>query len=308
MFKSVRFYRLTGTWPDTEQAVDAALAAARFEPCGPLTEKTSGWEPPSAEPGGAFSRRVAGADLLQLRSQSRLLPAAAVNEALETRLDEYRERMEQEPSRREKRRLKEQTRDDLLPKALLRSERTKGCFLVSERIFAIDAGTPAKAERFLEYLRAPLGSVDTVPLAYNRPVDELLKRIFLGDAPSGIALGRECRMQDPSDNRASVRWVDMDLTDASIRKHVKDGMKLSHLGIEFGGVMSCVLDEHGALGKIRFVGMDASEDAELEEPLARFDAELVLLTGTLRQLLAALEKSLGGIAVADERRHELARA
>jgi recombination associated protein RdgC len=308
MFKSVRFYRLTGTWPDSEQAVSAALAAAGFTPCGPLTEKTSGWEAPSADPTGAFSRRVAGADLLQLRSQSRLLPAAAINEALETRLDEYRERMEQEPSRREKRRIKEQTRDDLLPKALLRSERTKGFFLVSERIFGIDAGTPTKAERFLEYLRAPLGSVDAVPLTYNRSMSELLKRIFLGDAPSGVTLGRECRMQDPSDNRASVRWVDMDLTDASIRKHVKDGMQLSHLGIEFGGVMSCVIDEHGGLGKLRFAGMDAPEDAEIEDPLARFDAEFVLLTGTVRQLLAVLEKALGGITVADERSRELARA
>lgn len=307
MFKNVRFYRLTGAWPDAEQGVADALATAAFEPCGPLTEKTSGWEAPSPDPAGAFCRRVAGADLMQLRSQSRLLPAAAVNEALETRLDEYRERMAEEPSRREKRRLKDRTRDDLLPKALLRSERTKGSLLVPEGIFAVDAGTPAKAERFLEYLRAPLGSVDALPLAFEHSIGKLLERIFLGDPPPGIELGRECRMQDPSDSKASVRWVDMDLTDPSIRKHVKDGMKLSHLGIEYRGIMSCVLDEHGALGKLRFTGLEAHDDAEIDDPLARFDAEFVLLTGTLRELLGVLEKALGGFAAPPRARPELVR-
>lgn len=307
MFKNARFYRLTGTWPDTAEGVAEALAAASFKPCGPLTEKTSGWEPPGPDAGRAFSRRVAGADLLQLRSQSRLLPAAAVNEALESRLDEYRARMEQEPGRREKRRLKEQTRDDLLPKALLRSERTKGFFLVSERVFAIDAGTETKAERFLEHLRAPLGSVDAAPLAFEHSIGKLLERIFMGDAPKGITLGRECRMRDPSDGRASVRWADMDLTDPSIRKHVKDGMKLSHLGIEFHGVMSCVIDERGALGKLRFLGTETNDDAGLDNPFARFDAEFVLLTGALRELLKVLEKALGGFATPSRPTPALAR-
>ena len=135
MFKNVRFYRLTGTWPESEKELADALSAASFKPCGPLTEKVSGWEPPGADPASPFGRRVDGADLLQLRSQSRLLPVAAVNEAVEARIEEFRDRMGQEPSRREKRRLKEQTRDSLLPKTLLRSERTKGFLFLSEKIF-----------------------------------------------------------------------------------------------------------------------------------------------------------------------------
>ena len=282
MFKNVRFYRLTGTWPDSEEELTEALSTAGFRPCGPLTEKISGWEPP-------------GADLLQLRSQSRLLPAAAINEALDERIDEFRDRMGQEPSRREKRRLKEQTRDSLLPKTLLRSERTKGFLFLSEKIFAIDASTPAKAERFLEHLRTPLGKVETTDLNFKSSLSGLLTRIFLGDSPGGINPGRECRMQDVSENRSRVHWVDMDLTDASIRKHVRDGMRLTHLAVVVGSVMSCVIDENGALSKLRLLGIDAKEETEDEDPQARLDAEFVLLTGTLRQLIDVLARSLGGI-------------
>ena len=296
MFKNVRFLRFAGAWPEAEDELHEALSGLRFKPCGPLTERSSGWESPISDPEGVICRRVGGADLLQLRTQSRLLPAAAINEALEVRVDEHRERMDELPSRREKRRLKIETRDNLLPKALLRSDRTRGFFLLSEKLLGIDASSPSKVEHFLEMLRAPLGRLDIEALEFTRPVGELLTRIFLGDAPSGIKLGRECRMQDPSDSKSSVRWSDMDLTDSSIRKHVRDGMKLTHLGIEFGSVMSCVVDESGGIGKLRLLGMDAKEASDEEDPLARFDAEFVLLTGTLRQFVEVIAKSLGGLS------------
>jgi recombination associated protein RdgC len=294
MFKNARFFAFTGAWPESEEALDQALASAGFTPCGPLSEKSSGWETPVDSGNARLCRSVAGADLLQLRTQSRLLPAAAVNEAVEARLEEYRERTGERPGRRERRRMKLETRDNLMPKALLRSERTRGFYLRSDGVLAIDAASPAKIERFLESLRMALGKSDANPLKFSRPVADLLKRILLGDPPPGIALGRECRMQDPSDSKATVRWADMDLTDANVRKLVRDGMKLTQLGIEFNKVMSCVLDENGGLGKLKLLGLEAKEASEEEEPLARFDTEFVLSTGTLREFLRALQKALGG--------------
>ena len=295
MFRSVRLYRLNSAWPESEQALSEKLAAAVFRPCAAYTERSSGWEPPAGDSGGRLSRRVAGADLLRLRTQSRLLPSAAIDDALETRLEAYRARTQEEPSRREQRRIKQQTRDELLPKALLKSERTLGLVIDPERMIAIDTLSESRAERFLDHLRAPLGSLDVSPLVFRRPVGELLTRIFLGDAPRGFVLGRECRMQDPSDTKATVRCADMDIGDAAVRKHVKDGMRLTHLGVEFGNVVSCVIDHNGGIGKLKLVGMDAAKaEAADDDPLALLDAELALLAGTLRELIASLTRALGG--------------
>lgn len=293
MFRNARFFNLSGGWPDSEAKLDEALATVSFTPCGPLTEKSYGWEAPVETPDGRLCRSVGGADIVQLRTQSRLLPTAAINEAVEQRVEEFRERMGEPPGPRERRRLKLETRDNLMPKALLRSERTRGFLLRSESVLVIDAASPTKTERFVEFLRASLGKLDVSTLEYRRPVGDLINRIFLGDALPGIALGRECRMQDPAEAKATVRFADMDLTDANVRKHVRDGMRLTHLGIEFNNIMSCVIDENGGLGKIRLVGVDASEASDEEDPLTRFDAQLVLLSGTLRELLATLGKALG---------------
>jgi recombination associated protein RdgC len=271
------------------------LAAARFEPCGPLTERSSGFIPIDADSSESLARRVNGADLLRLRSQSRLLPPAVIAEELEVRIEEYRERMNEAPGAREKRRLKAEARDELMPKAMLKSDRIWGYYDLKEQVIGIDVLHDAAAERFLRRLQASIDGVNIRPLKFAKPVDELLAAIFFSDVPKQFALGRECRMQDLGDASSVVRWTDFDLNDASIRNHVAHGMRLTHLAIEYDSTMSCVLDEKGVISKMRFIGMDDDSEGHLD-PLAKLDAEFALINGTLRRLLADLRKALGGFA------------
>jgi len=295
MFRNVRYYRLESSWPASEEKVSKKLELAGFEPCGPLTERSSGWVPVDPDTSELLARRVNGADLVRLRSQSRVLPPAVINEELEARIEDFRRRMQESPNRREKRRLKAETRDELLPKALLKSDRIWGYVDLKEKVLGIDTAQDAAADRFLRRLQAAFDGLRIRPLQYQQPVDELLTGIFLGGAPRQFAVGRECRMQDAGDASSIVRWTDFDLSDKTIQNHVAGGMRLTHLAIEYDNVMSCVLSENGVISKLRFLGMD-DDNEDHNDPLARQDAEFVLVTGTLRRLLADLRKALGGFA------------
>jgi recombination associated protein RdgC len=292
MLRSVRFYSVQSPWPTSEKELSEKLATVLFRPCGTYTERSSGFEPPTGTEDGSLARRLGGTDMLRVRTQVRVLPTAAVNEALEVRLAEYRQRMQEEPGRRTKRKLKDQTRDELLPKALLKSDRMTALYLLQENVLAIGTSSETRAERFLEQLRAALGKLDAKPLAFERPLAEFLTRVFAGDPPAKFALGRECRMRDRKEVKSSVRWQDVDLTQANVRRCVKDGMELTHLGIEFGGAMSGVIDANGVIGKFKLLDLEEPPEDTAEEPLARFDAELALLGGTLRQLVAGLRQAL----------------
>jgi recombination associated protein RdgC len=294
MFRNVRFYRLQSDWPDSEQALSETLEIAAFEPCGPLTERSNGWMPVYPDTGDSLARRLNGADLIRLRSQSRVLPPAVINEELESRIEEYRERMKEEPSPREKRRLKAETRDELLPKSMLKSDKIWGYVDLKRKIVGIDALQPTAAERFVRRLTAAFGDINIHPLQFKQPVSELMTGIFLGGAPKQFSVGRECRMRDAADDASVVRWTNFDLSDSTIRNHVADGMHLTHLGIVYDNIMSCVLDENGVISKLKFLGMD-DDSADHNDPIARLDAEFVLVTGTLRNLMGDLEKLLGGI-------------
>ncbi|MDH3620682.1 MAG: recombination-associated protein RdgC [Gammaproteobacteria bacterium] len=295
MFRNVRFYSLEGDWPASEEALSKDLERAGFEPCGPFTERSSGWVAVDADTSDLLARRVNGADLLRLRSQSRVLPHSVIREELEARIEEYRERTQEAPSPREKRRLKAEARDELMPKSMLKSDRVWGYFDIKEKILGIDAAQESAAERFLRRLQASCDRVNFKPLQYRKPFDDLLTKVFLGGAPGQFTVGRECRMQDAADTGSLVRWTNFDLSDSSVRDHVAHGMRLTHLEIVFENVMRFVLSDKGVVTKLRFLGMD-DDSEDLADPLARLDAEFVLLTGTLRKLLGDLKKVLGGLA------------
>jgi len=294
MLRNLRLYRLQSPWPESESALSERLAEVAFQPCGPFSEQASGWEPPTGQEADPFCRRVGGCDLLALRRQTRLLPAAAINEVLPTRVAEFEARVGREPSRKERRQLRDEVYGELLPRALLRSQRIGGFYLAAENVIAIDTSAAPKAELFLDQLRAALGSLAVRPLAFRQPVTGLLTRILLGQGPRELALGRECRMNDPASAKSAVQWLDMDLTDENARRLVRDGLKLQRLGIEFDDVLSCVIDQDAVLRKIRLPGADAGEISDAEDALARLDAEFVMLTGSVRRLLEVLGKALEG--------------
>ena len=119
MFRNLRFYRVTSPWPESEEKLSEMLSTNAFTPCGSFTERSAGWEAFGDNEDEPLCHRLNGADLFQLRTQSRVLPVAAINEALEDRLAEFRSRMELEPTRSEVRRLKEETRDKLRPTSIV---------------------------------------------------------------------------------------------------------------------------------------------------------------------------------------------
>jgi recombination associated protein RdgC len=293
MFRNIRMFRLASDWPESEEGLDRKLEQATFKPCGSYTEESAGFEPPGGE-GEALARRVGGADLLRLRVQTRVLPAAAINEALEERIRGFQERTQREPTRREKRDLKDEVHAELTPKALLKSQRIWGCVLLKESVLAVDTSSEAQAELFVDTLRRALGSFQVTPLAFKQPVSQLLTQVFLGSGPPNFVPGRECKMLDPSVGRASVSWQDIDLRDTAVQKHVRDGLQIDRLAMQFDETASLVLDQDGVVRKLKLEGL-MDEDAELDEhPLAQLDAQFVVTAAVMAKLLTALKRQLGG--------------
>jgi recombination associated protein RdgC len=296
MFRNIRFYRVTGHWPESEEKLSEALSSREFTPCGRFSERSAGWEAPTGQESAPLCRHIAGADLLQLRTQSRVLPAAAVKEALEVRIHEYQERAGEAPSGREVRKLKEQTRDELLSRSLLKSDRTRGFFLHKEKILGIDAASPATAEWFLEHLRMAMDSPNCVPLTFSEEPAVLLNRLFMGHPVHRFQVGRECRLQEASDKRSVVTWRELDLEEFNIRQHLNEGLKLTHLGVVYDDCVSFLLSNEGVVAKLKLLESQAADITDNEDPQAEEDARFVLLTGIASKLIDDLSNELSGIS------------
>ena len=292
LFRNLRLYKLSSKWPESEQDLSDALANGEFTPCGSLSERSLGWEAPAPELPDMFARRVAGADLIRLRHQVRVLPAAAISEALEDRLKEFEERTGEPATNKEKRELKEEVITKLLPQALPKSSRMNGFYIAKDKLLGIDTASDNEAERFLDQLRAAFGSLAAVPLAFSRPTGELLYSIFLGTGPDEFRIGRECRMRDPDSPGSSVNWLQMDLADPAVRKHVREGLNIDRLGIEFDASLSLTLDTNNVLRKLKLLGLDSEDDVPEESGLAKQDADFALTVGAVRRFVTALKSAL----------------
>jgi recombination associated protein RdgC len=296
VLKSFRAYRIHSDWPESETELANALQKAAFKPCNAFSEQSYGFESPVETTEDSLARRLSGADLMQLRFQSRVLPLAVVKESLAERVQDFSRRTSRAPSRQERRELKEEVYAELLPKALLRSDRIRGFYLRELSILIIATPTEKISEQFLNSLREALGSLKATPLAFKKPTKTLLHDIFLGKSKDQFQLGRECRMKDPSEKGSIVSWLDMDLADASVRKHISDGLVLDRLGLIFDGMARLVLDQDIVVRKLRFSGLEALDEMDDEDPLLRHDAEFTIEVGMASKLVMALKQSLGGYA------------
>ena len=261
---------------------------------GAYSERSGGFEPPVIGAGDLLARRVSGADLLQLRIQTRVLPSAAVQEALAVRIDAFKQRTQTEPNRFEKRDLKDEVHSELLPQALLRSDRLQAVMLPADAILVVGSASESTADYFMDALKRAMVSFQYAPVAFKTPAEELMKRLFMGSPSERFRMGRECRMRDPSDTRVSVNWLDFDLSDSTIRRHVTDGLRVDRLGLIFDQVCGLVIDQDIVLRKIRLLGKDDMDQVPDEDPLAKHYAEYATVAGAFKRLVDGLSEELGG--------------
>ena len=99
-------------------------------------------------------------------------------------------------------------------------------------------------------------------------------------------------MRDPSDPGTSVNWLDVDLADEAVRRHIVEGMRLDRLGMVLDGMLTFVLDENLVFRKLRLADQEEAV-VEEEDPLAQHDAYFVVMMGAIQALLSALEEALG---------------
>lgn len=283
--KNIRFYRIETPWPESEIELSALLEAQAFKPCGPLSEQSAGFEPPIDN--SRLGRTLSGCDLLNLRIQKRVLPPAAVKEELDERIALFEQRTGTTPNRKERRDLKDEVYVKLLPQALLQSTYTKAFYIRDLKVLAIGAGSVAATEILLDSLREALGQLAAVPLAFDTTPGGMFRAMIHG-GECAFSLGNSCKLSDFE--KSSITYKDHPLQDSTIQGQVQAGWEIERLAIKTES-LKCVLDQELVVRQLDILVSDAY-DLDDEDPIARHDADFVLLSSAVRDLLRRLEAEL----------------
>jgi recombination associated protein RdgC len=292
-FRNLRLYRLPTDWSMDAERLDALLAAHPLARCGGYDMTSSGWVYPRVE--GSFVHAVHRQWLLALGVEQKLLPASVVRQTAQERAAKIESEHGRKVGRKELRELRERVTEELLPKAFTRRRTTWGWIDPINGWLAIDAGSDARADEFIEALVAVLDGEALRPLQTQMsPGAAMTGWLADGDGPGGFSIDSDLELKSVS-GEAKVRYVRHALEGKDIQEHIGAGKTATRLGLTWNDKVSFVLTDKLQIKRLGFLDI-LKEQAEREAQDAdeQFDIDFTFMAGELAQLFRDLVAALGG--------------
>ncbi len=304
MFKAVSFFRIAKDFilPPLD-ALEEALQATRFTPCGATQAESSGWVPPRGNKSTVLAESVGPQLILRLCTERRPLPASAVKDAVEQRIEKYKQETGHERvGARIKKEFKEEAILDLLPRAFTKRSSTTLWVDPVNKFLVVDAGSLTGADKVVSQL---LEALSTIPGSgaglMARPVQTTVSAAIAmahwlasREAPVGFTIDRDCELKMPDDQKSTVRYSRHTLEIDEVAEHIAAGKVPTQLAMTWNDRVSFVLTDMTQIRKLKLldVVLDGVQDKGKDDD--GFDADAAIVTGELSALIPDLLEALGG--------------
>src|SRR5690606_27630397 len=220
-FKYLSIYCFTSPFQITGEDFEQKLDATPFVPCGSQDLARAGWVAPMPE-GELFSHTAGACTLLCLRKQQKILPGAAVAEALEEKIREIETGEARKVYRKERKQIKDEIMITLAPRALTRSSHTYAYIDEQKQWLIVNGGSANRAEELLTQLRTDIGSLPVVPLeTRNQAATLLTDWVRGGKLPEGFELGVQCVLHDVKETTNLVQVGGQELHCDGLLQHIE---------------------------------------------------------------------------------------
>jgi len=294
VFKNVTIYRIAPGWAATLEEMEAALDAARFQPCGATQDKSVGWVEPRGEAHGPLVESVAGQRILKLQIETKGVPGSVVRKKAQEEADHIEATTGRKPGKKETKALREDALLALLPQAFARHMNVWVC--LDNGWLVTDASSQGKLDEVVTALvRAFDGLAITLLQTAVTPqtaMTQWLSATTPDEWPGGFAVERECELKSGDEEKSVVKFTRHNLATDEVRKHITEGKLPTRLALSWEGRIGFVLTESLQLKKISF--LEGVFDGRPDEGENGFDADVALSTGELQKLLPELVEALGG--------------
>ncbi len=296
-FKNLQLYRFTKPFELDPETLGQQLGEHSFVPCGSQDTTRSGWVPPLGRHGSEFVHAASGHLMICCKRQDKLLPATVVNEILEEKALEFEEREARKLPAKQRRSLKDEVVFSLLPKAFVRSSLQYAYISPLDDLLVINATSTKRAEEMLDNLRAALGPLSVIPLASNsQPMDVMTQWVNSAQPAPGFELGEECELRDNADISSVIRCKNHNLAAAEIVNHLKTGMHVSKLALNWQERIEFLLDDKLTIKRLRFSELvqEKADEIEADDVATQFDVDFSIMALELSGFFKALMNALGG--------------
>lgn len=279
------------------QQLHEALATRQARACGQMELACDGWAKPLGHVGQMLVHETNGCLMICMRREEKLLPASMVRERVEEKAFAIEQQAGRPVGRKEKGEIKDQVLQELLPRALVRSSQSYACIDREAGWLIVNAASAKKADELIALLAKTLGTLNVVRPQTNIAPESAMTHWLMHDEalPPHFTLEDECELHGAGDTDSVIRCRHVEITSDEVRAHVTGGKRVRKLAMNWNGHLSFVLHDDLSIRRLVFDSevLDEAADGAGDE-LARFDADLAIMSAELRQFLPELLALLAG--------------
>ena len=297
-FKNLRVYRLFQEFKKTPEELNQALAKFEFQPCGRVEQEKYGWTQPLGRHGTEFVHAANGYIMICAKRQEKVLPPSIVNEVLEEKVAEISDQESRFVGRKEKQSLKEEIIFSLMPKAFVKSSYDFAYIDPHNQLIMVNSASASRAEMLLSALREALGSLKVIPLTPADAPRMIMTGWLTGsNIPEQFEVGEECELTSLDEAR-SIKFKHQDLWVDEVGQHIKSGLQVSKLVINWNEAIECVIDDRFCFKRIKYASeiTEKASDHSNESAIEQFDVEFSVMTIELSKFIKAMISAFGGEA------------
>lgn len=294
-FKNALIYQLTKSLDWSAEHLQKQLFANQYQPCQQSDMQKMGWTNP-LKTSDLLHFTVGKQILLVAHKEDKILPAHVIKRELEQRIAQLEQKENRPLKKVEKQALKEDVIAILLPRAFSKHQHTAIWIDVEHQRIYVDTASTKRAEEVLALLRKSLGSLPVLPFAFAKEVgDEMSKWLGQNQSPAWLTILEEAELKGQQENSV-IRCKKQNLYGEEVLTLLQSGKFVSQLALEWEHNLSFVLDESAVLKRLKFADEIREQNADIlkEDVAQRFDADFVLMTSVLSQLMTNLLHEFGG--------------
>lgn len=270
-----------------KQLMDKAL-----KPCPPHARFVYGWLPAHTD---EFVHTVAGAMLICMGKEERLLPKSVVQKALAERVQAWEAEHGKAMKRADKAQLTETLEFELLPKSFCLQKRLFGLFDTVSQRFIINTTIPNQAEQFISLLRKSVPGIHIEPLKPHEDLAACFSKWITSPAslPPMFQLASDCLLFSLEDEKKRLNCKGYELPADEILTLLAQGLAPAEIALTWNERIQFTITQSWTLKRIKCLDYlldEFHEASKLEEAYQQEDATLTLLAGEFRAMINDLLK------------------